>query len=100
MDKPFRRVLCGPRDPYQRSRLLTLTCRVYLDQEGKLVGSPSRAELELVLVEMLDLDFALTVLEDGCADMDPEVHRVLVEKVYPRQAKVTTVSEWVHSLGG
>ncbi len=30
-----------------------LTCRVYLDQEGKLVGSPSRAELELVLVEML-----------------------------------------------
>ena len=51
------------------------------------------------LRQAADLDFALTVLEDGCADMYPEVHRVLVEKVYPRQAKVTTVSEWVHSLG-
>lgn len=50
------------------------------------------------LRQAADLDFALTVLEDGCADMDPEVHRVLVEKVYPRQAKVTTTSEWVHSL--
>ena len=47
-----------------------------------------------------DLDFGLTVLSDGCADGDAEVHRVLVEKVFPRQAKVMTVSEWVESMGG
>jgi nicotinamidase-related amidase len=41
-----------------------------------------------------DLDFRLTVLADGCLDNDPEVHRVLVEKVFPRQADVTTVAEW------
>lgn len=45
-----------------------------------------------------DLDFTLTVLSDGCADADPEVHRVLTEKVFPRQADVTTVDEWVKSI--
>lgn len=41
-----------------------------------------------------DLDFGLTVLADGCLDADPEVHRVLVEKVFPAQAEVTTVADW------
>jgi nicotinamidase-related amidase len=41
-----------------------------------------------------DLDFGLTVLADGCLDADPEVHRVLTEKVFPRQADVTTVEGW------
>ncbi len=44
-----------------------------------------------------DLDFRLTVLADACADADPEVHRVLTEKVFPRQATVTTGDEWVLS---
>jgi hypothetical protein len=26
---------------------------------------------------------------------DPEVHRVLTEKVFPRQAEVMTIAEWV-----
>jgi nicotinamidase-related amidase len=46
-----------------------------------------------------DLDFRLTVLQDGCLDGDPEVHRVLMEKVFPRQAEVTTVAEWTARLG-
>ena len=46
------------------------------------------------------LDFALTVLADGCLDADPEVHRVLTEKVFPRQADVVTVEEWMGSLAG
>jgi nicotinamidase-related amidase len=41
-----------------------------------------------------DLDFGLTVLADGCLDADPEVHRVLTEKVFPHQAEVTTVADW------
>lgn len=45
-----------------------------------------------------DLDFELVVLSDGCADGDPEVHRVLTEKVFPTQATVTTVGEWTTSL--
>jgi nicotinamidase-related amidase len=45
-----------------------------------------------------DLDYRLTVLADACADRDPEVHRVLTEKVFPRQALVATVDEWIGSL--
>ncbi|MFF1574570.1 cysteine hydrolase family protein [Leifsonia sp. NPDC058292] len=44
-----------------------------------------------------DLDFRLTVLADACGDLDPEVHRVLTEKIFPRQATVTTVDEWALS---
>ena len=45
-----------------------------------------------------DLDFEIVVLSDGCDDADPEVHRVLIEKVFPSQATVTTVDEWVTGL--
>jgi hypothetical protein len=45
-----------------------------------------------------NLDFRLTVLEDGCRDSDPEVHRVLTEKVFPRQADVLTIDEWVAAV--
>jgi nicotinamidase-related amidase len=40
-----------------------------------------------------DHDYRLVVLADGCADMDPEVHRLLVERVFPRQADIITTSE-------
>ncbi|HEY1555338.1 MAG TPA: isochorismatase family cysteine hydrolase [Kofleriaceae bacterium] len=35
-----------------------------------------------------DADYRLVVVGDCCADRDPEVHRVLVDKVFPRQATV------------
>jgi nicotinamidase-related amidase len=42
-----------------------------------------------------DLDFDLTVLSDCCADRDPEVHKVLTEKVFTMQARVITGAEWI-----
>lgn len=47
-----------------------------------------------------DLDYQLTVLSDACLDADPEVHRVLTEKVFPRQADVRTVAQWISGLEG
>ncbi|CAO5233774.1 hypothetical protein FAGKG844_190030 [Frankia sp. AgKG'84/4] len=44
------------------------------------------------------LDYRLTVLADACADLDEEVHRVLTEKVFPRQATVTTADEWIKTI--
>ena len=44
--------------------------------------------------EAADKDFRITILSDGCADGDEEVHRVLTTKVFPRQAEVMTVEEW------
>lgn len=35
-----------------------------------------------------DADYRLVVVEDCCADRDAEVHRVLMEKVFPRQTTV------------
>ena len=49
--------------------------------------------------EAADKDYRLTVLSDGCADLDPEVHGVLVNKVFPRQADVLTTTEWAAGLG-
>jgi nicotinamidase-related amidase len=49
--------------------------------------------------EAADKDFRLTVLSDGCADMDSEVHNLLLTKVFPRQADVCTVQDWMAGLG-
>jgi nicotinamidase-related amidase len=51
------------------------------------------------LREAADKDYAIKVLADACLDADPEVHRVLTEKVFPRQAEVLTVEDWVKTLG-
>ena len=50
------------------------------------------------LRQAADADYELTVLSDLCADFDDEVHRVLLEKVFPRQAEVRTWTDWVESL--
>src|SRR5262249_42543447 len=45
-----------------------------------------------------DRDYRLVVLSDGCADFDPEVHRVLLDKVFPRQATVIEIAEFERLL--
>ena len=44
-----------------------------------------------------DRDFRLLVVRDLCFDADPEVHRVLTEKIFPRQAVVLDAEE-LHRL--
>lgn len=60
-----------------------------------LAGIATSGVVLSTLRQAADLDYRLTVLADGCRDGDDEVHRVLTEKVFPRQAEVTTVEEWV-----
>jgi len=45
-----------------------------------------------------DLDYHLIVVEDGCADRDQEVHKLLMEKVFPRQGRVVSAKEMVEVL--
>ncbi|MCW6009271.1 cysteine hydrolase [Micromonospora sp. CPCC 205371] len=59
-----------------------------------LTGIATSGVVLSTLRQAADLDFGLTVLSDGCLDADPEVHRVLTEKVFPQQAEVMTVGEW------
>jgi nicotinamidase-related amidase len=63
-----------------------------------LAGIATSGVVLSTLRQAADLDYRLTVLEDACADGDPEVHRVLTEKVFPSQALVTSTDAWVQTL--
>jgi nicotinamidase-related amidase len=63
-----------------------------------LAGIATSGVVLSTLREAADKDYSLTVLSDACADMDEEVQRVLLTKVFPRQADVLTVAEWSSSL--
>ncbi|MDQ2904281.1 MAG: isochorismatase family cysteine hydrolase [Ktedonobacteraceae bacterium] len=45
-----------------------------------------------------DMDYDLLVVEDCCADGDAEVHRVLTQKVFPRQARVVSANAVIEDL--
>ena len=46
----------------------------------------------------VDINYRFIVLSDACSDADPEVHRVLTQKVYPRQGTVVTTDEFLAAL--
>jgi len=64
-----------------------------------LCGISTSGVVLSTLRQAADLDFGLTVLRDACADADEEVHRVLTEKVFPRQAEVLDVAAWAARAG-
>ncbi len=47
-----------------------------------------------------DADYRIFVVEDCCADRDPDVHRCLVDKVFPRQATVVSAADLLAALHG
>ncbi|GGV28040.1 hydrolase [Streptomyces longisporoflavus] len=63
-----------------------------------LTGIATSAVVLSTLCRANDLDFGLTVLSDACLDPDPEVHRVLTERLFPQWADVLTADDWVKSL--
>lgn len=59
-----------------------------------VVGGVSTAGVVLSSVrDAADQDYRLFVLSDATADPDPEVHRVLVTRVLPRQAEIIETSD-------
>lgn len=60
-----------------------------------LAGIATSGVVLSTLREAADKDYRLTVLSDVCADTDPEVHSVLMNKVFPRQADVVSSTEWM-----
>lgn len=45
-----------------------------------------------------DMDYRLIVIADACADRNEEVHRVLMEKVFPGQASVITTEQFLTEI--
>ena len=60
-----------------------------------LTGIATSGIVLSTLREAADKDFELTVISDCCYDRDEEVHRVLTEKVFPRQAEVVGLHGWL-----
>ena len=44
-----------------------------------------------------DINYRVVVVKDACDDWDPEVHRVLTEKIFARQGVLTT-EEFLRAL--
>ncbi len=63
-----------------------------------LTGIATSGVVLSTLRHAADADYACVVASDGCADADPEVHRMLLEKVFPRQAEVVTCADVVAAL--
>jgi len=64
-----------------------------------VMGGISTAGVVLSTIrEASDHDYLIFVLSDATADSDPEVHRVLTEKVLPQHADVITTSGLNHLL--
>jgi nicotinamidase-related amidase len=59
-----------------------------------LCGIATSGVVLSTLREAADKDYQLTVLSDGCIDSDEEVQRVLLSKIFPRQAEVITSEAW------
>ena len=58
-----------------------------------LAGIATSGVVLSTLRQAADADYGLVVVKDCCADGDEEVHRVLTEKIFPRQAQVVTATE-------
>ncbi|UOQ45911.1 cysteine hydrolase [Halobacillus salinarum] len=87
---------------YRFSAFAGSTLEVILRSQGInsliLSGISTSGVVLSTLREAADKDFSLTVLKDACLDADAEVHQVLIEKVFPRQAEVITVEDWANTL--
>lgn len=59
-----------------------------------LAGVATGGVVLSTLRQAADLDLRLFVLADCCADPDPEVHRVLMDKIFVRQAVILTAEEF------
>jgi nicotinamidase-related amidase len=63
-----------------------------------LTGISTSGVVLSTIREAADKDYQLTVLSDACADPAPEVHNLLMTKVFPRQATITTTDEWLEKI--
>jgi len=77
---------------------LDVVLRAYGAQRLVLAGIATSGVVLSTLRRAADLDFELVVLRDACGDDDQQVHDVLMDKVFPRQAEVTDVATWAASL--
>jgi nicotinamidase-related amidase len=60
-----------------------------------LFGIATSGVVLSTLLEACDLDYRTVVIADCCADSDQELHRVLIERLFPLRGEVTTAADFV-----
>jgi len=73
---------------------LEVVLRAFRIDHIVLTGIATSGVVLSTLREAADKDFRITVLSDGCADRDEDVHEFLLTKIFPKQGEVITVAEW------
>ncbi|MGE0383110.1 MAG: cysteine hydrolase family protein [Gammaproteobacteria bacterium] len=63
-----------------------------------LAGLRTSGVVEATLREAVDRDYSVVVLADGCGDADPELQRVLLEKICARYGDVLSIDDWIGRL--
>ncbi|MGW1408292.1 cysteine hydrolase family protein [Streptomyces sp. NPDC002403] len=57
-----------------------------------LAGISTSGVVLSTLMDVADRDYRVYVLSDGVADRDPEIHRILIDKVFPTRAHIIDTS--------
>jgi nicotinamidase-related amidase len=63
-----------------------------------LFGVATSGVVLSMLLEACDTDYRSVVITDCCADIDLELHRVLIERLFPLRGEVTTSAEFVRAV--
>jgi nicotinamidase-related amidase len=63
-----------------------------------LAGIATSGVVLSTLRHAADADYRIVVTGDCCSDRDAEVHRMLLEKVFPRQATVLTAEQSLQAI--
>lgn len=63
-----------------------------------LFGIATSGVVLSTLLHASDADYRILVLDDCCAEMDAEVHRCLLDRVFPRRATVCTAADFLEAV--
>ncbi|KAI1345172.1 isochorismatase family protein [Xylariaceae sp. FL0016] len=78
---------------------LDLICRSSDISKLVIAGFATSGAVLSTVRTAADLDYEIMVLEDLCSDPMPEVHEMLMTKVFPKQGEVMNSEEWLTLVG-
>ncbi|PNG95807.1 cysteine hydrolase family protein [Streptomyces malaysiensis] len=78
---------------------LDLVLRAQRIETIALTGVATGAMVAGTLYDALDRDYRVTVVSDGCADAEPDVHGFFMDRIFPaRGARVMTAESWLAEM--
>lgn len=63
-----------------------------------VMGIATSGAVKNIVTDAVNRDYNVIVLSDCCEDMDPNIHRVLVEKVFPQVCDVMTSDAFLAAI--